>query len=139
VNLVELKDRLKELRTKKGLYQKELAERLGVGRSTVAAWETGSKRPEGRTLEQIADLFSVSVDYLLGRTDDLQGTYIEDTTGDTRQVIALEVMAQDKPARDLIVFLRGKKLTNDDVEAVKDLLEARRLRREREEREKNQP
>jgi len=63
-------DRLKNARKKKKLYQKELAAILGVSRSAVTAWETGARFPEFETLKRMADVLEVSVDYLLGRTDD---------------------------------------------------------------------
>ncbi|WP_051276382.1 helix-turn-helix domain-containing protein [Desulfovirgula thermocuniculi] len=62
--------RLKEVRKKKNLLQKELASMLGVSRAAVTSWENGSRVPEFETLQRIADVLEVSVDYLLGRTDD---------------------------------------------------------------------
>jgi len=58
---------VKDLRQEHALSQKELADRLGVSRSTVAMWETSSSQPDLHTLAALADLFQVSVDYLLGR------------------------------------------------------------------------
>lgn len=66
--------RLKMLREKNNLLQKELAEKFGVKRSTIASWEIDSRSPDLNTLKQIADFFNVSVDYLLGRSDN-QGNY----------------------------------------------------------------
>lgn len=48
--------------------QSELAERIGVGRTTLASWETGHRRPELAHLESLADLAGVSLDWLVGRT-----------------------------------------------------------------------
>lgn len=127
-----LGQRLRDLRKAKKLYQKELAEQLGVARSTLAAWEAGLKRPEGRTLERLADLFQVSVDYLLGRVDHPQGRIAKiDGEGPIEGVATT-------PNEELFYFLRGHQLTPEDVEAVKDLLEARRIRRQREAREGQQ-
>jgi len=61
--------RLKELRTQKGIYQKELAEVLGVSRPTITQYEQGKRNPDTDMLNNIADYFEVSVDYLLGRTN----------------------------------------------------------------------
>lgn len=66
-----LSERLKLLRTKTGLSQKELAEKLHIGYKNYNHFETGRSQPEGATLTTIADFFDVSVDYLLGR--DFQG------------------------------------------------------------------
>jgi transcriptional regulator with XRE-family HTH domain len=64
-------DRLKNLRTQKGVTQEDVAKALGVSRAAIAGYESGKKRePDYETLSRIADYFRVSVDYLLGRTDD---------------------------------------------------------------------
>jgi len=63
-------ERLKELRNQRGLSQYKLADLLDVSPSTVAAWEVGRNEPNYDMLKKIADFFEVSVDYLLGKTDD---------------------------------------------------------------------
>lgn len=64
-----LSNNLKKLREVKKLTQKNLSEMLGVGISTVSGWESGYRHPDVEILVKIADLFDVSVDSLLGRTD----------------------------------------------------------------------
>ncbi|WP_342404249.1 helix-turn-helix transcriptional regulator [Brevibacillus sp. FSL K6-2834] len=65
------KDRLKDLRAKKGITQEVLALDLGIPESTVRRYESSDENtPRRERLEKIADYFGVSVDYLLGRTDD---------------------------------------------------------------------
>ncbi|EDO61436.1 putative repressor LexA [[Clostridium] leptum DSM 753] len=59
--------RLKELRENAGLSQYGFAEKIGISQSTVGNWEAGSREPNFKTMERIADFFGVSVDYLLGR------------------------------------------------------------------------
>ena len=63
-------ERLKKLRHSKGITQKELAEQLQIGRSSIAEYEAGKKTPTGPVVAKIAKYFSVSTDYLLGLTDD---------------------------------------------------------------------
>lgn len=59
--------RLKELRKKdKKVTQENLAEMLGLERSTVARWESSGAIPNVETLKQIAAIFDVTVDYLVG-------------------------------------------------------------------------
>lgn len=62
-------ERLKELREDKGLKQHEIADILGVGRPTIAGYETKGKQADHDKLKILADYFNVSIDYLLGRTD----------------------------------------------------------------------
>lgn len=59
---------LTALREERGLYQKELAQQLNTSVSTVSNYERDRHFPDQVTLCKIADLFGVSVDYLLGRT-----------------------------------------------------------------------
>ena len=61
--------KLKELRIEKGLSQRKFGELLGVCNQTVSFWETGSREPDLDALIEIADYFSVSVDFLLGREE----------------------------------------------------------------------
>ena len=60
--------RIKALREKENISQKELAKNLGVSSSTIAMYETGKRNPDSDMLKRIGDYFNVSVDYLLGRT-----------------------------------------------------------------------
>ena len=64
-----LSDRLAILRKSAGYTQESLAERLGKSQRTIAAWELGDRAPSFDMLCEIADLFEVSTDYLLNRTD----------------------------------------------------------------------
>lgn len=58
--------RLRDLRENRNLQQKELADILNVGNSTVSMWEREERVPDSETLVKIANYFDVSVDYLLG-------------------------------------------------------------------------
>ena len=59
--------KLKELRTKAGMSQEKLAEKVGVSRQAITKWETDKGAPDMDNLMAISDLFGVSVDELLGR------------------------------------------------------------------------
>lgn len=61
--------KIKQLREELGLTQKDVALRLGLNPSAVNRWETGEKRPELPNLVKLADMFGVSLDYLVGRTE----------------------------------------------------------------------
>ena len=60
------KDVILELRTKKGLSQEELAEKVYVTRQAVSRWETGETIPNTETLKLLSKLFDVSINTLLG-------------------------------------------------------------------------
>lgn len=59
---------LRDLRTRKGITQKQLAETLGISESAVGMYERGHREPDFETLEAIADYFNVDMDYLTGRS-----------------------------------------------------------------------
>ena len=58
---------LKHLREDAGYTQEELAKTLSVSKTTISHYEIGLNMPNIVTLLQIADLFNVSLDYLMGR------------------------------------------------------------------------
>ncbi len=63
---METKNVLYTLRTKKGLSQDELAEKVFVTRQAVSRWETGETRPGVETLKLLSNFFNVSINTLLG-------------------------------------------------------------------------
>lgn len=56
--------RIKELRTKRGMSQTVLADRLLINKSVVSRWESGKRIPCEDVVKQIADVFEVSSDYI---------------------------------------------------------------------------
>ncbi len=60
------KENLRNYRKLSGFLQSELAERLGVSKSTVSMWETGDRTPTMETLEAIADVLNVAPAVLWG-------------------------------------------------------------------------
>lgn len=62
-------ERLKELRKERRLYQRELAELLGISVRGYQCYETGEHEPGVKKLIALADNYQVSIDYLVGRTD----------------------------------------------------------------------
>lgn len=61
-------DRLKELREDQGMTQTDLANLLNISRTSISGYETEANDPSIDILIKIADIFNVSLDYLLGRT-----------------------------------------------------------------------
>ena len=61
--------RLKELRQKQGISQKDFAALAGIPANTYNQWENGKRQPDNETMLKLAEHFNVSVDYLLGRDD----------------------------------------------------------------------
>lgn len=63
-------NRIKELRCSGGLSQKQLAEGTGLTVTAIQNYEYGTRKPAFDALIALADFFDVSLDYLVGRSDD---------------------------------------------------------------------
>ena len=68
---MDTKDIIYELRTKNGLSQDDLAEKVFVTRQAVSRWENGETAPNTETLKQLSKLFNVSINTLLGSPNQL--------------------------------------------------------------------
>lgn len=66
---MQFKDKLKSLRNKSGLTQKELAQKIYVSRSAVARWENGFGLPGEESLKLLAEYFNISANELVGNTE----------------------------------------------------------------------
>ena len=62
-------NRLRQLRKSRGYTQVSLQMKTGIEQSLLSKYETGERIPPTETLIKLADLYDVSIDYLLGRTD----------------------------------------------------------------------
>lgn len=81
-----LPQKLKALRLKYNLSQKEVATQLGISPSIVSGYETGERTPSTEVLLSLSYLYKCSTDYLLGRETTEPSTVL-DTTGLTPEQI----------------------------------------------------
>lgn len=63
--------KIKELRKEKGLSQEEVAKGINTSQRNIGRWEKEENEPTASFLIKLADYFQVSIDYLLGRTEEL--------------------------------------------------------------------
>lgn len=68
---MNINDKLKKLRLDNGLTQTQLAQKLNIGQTTIAAYENGTHDPQIYSLVAYADFFNCSLDYLVGRENDI--------------------------------------------------------------------
>lgn len=104
-------NRLKELRSEKGLLQREVAEAIEVSRPTYNHWENGKGEIDFKNLKKLAEFYNVTIDYILGYepTDDPQSVY-----HDAMEIInKLDI----KPEK-------FKNLTDEQIELAKQVLKA---------------
>lgn len=67
---MEFSERLKDLRKQAGLTQVDVAEKLGISQPAYASWERGVKKPTQENLVKISQVLNVSIDYLVGNSDE---------------------------------------------------------------------
>jgi transcriptional regulator with XRE-family HTH domain len=106
-----LPKRLKAFREQNGWTQQKLGEMLSVSDATINRYEKGLRSPDPEMLEKFADVFNVSVDYLLGRVDDPKKLRIPDTannnsTGSQKNTDLPEVAM--KEIEDFTEFVKKK-------------------------------
>ncbi|MEB3520920.1 helix-turn-helix domain-containing protein [Streptococcus sp. S2(2023)] len=121
--------RLKELRKEKGLTQQQLAEKIGTTKLTVSNWENGKHVIKTSTAKELAELFNVNVEYLLGDSEfrnpfdlllDSAGTELENGF----KVFSQSDLNQIPFKKNFIKFLTAYDLalSNDDIDKVIDLI-----------------
>ena len=76
---------LKELRMEAGLLQKELASQIGYNQRNISDWEQGRTEPNIEALFKLANFFECSIDYLLGRSDELNTVIIVKNLNDSEE------------------------------------------------------
>ena len=95
-------DRIKQLRLDAKMTQPELAKRLDVTRSAVAAYENNSRQPSFQILIRLAHVFNVSTDYLLlGNDNNLLD--VEGLSGEQRAII-VSLIKNFRETNDIIRF-----------------------------------
>lgn len=67
--MVNMGERLKDLRSQKNLTQKQVAQRVGLAVSAISSYESGARYPSYSTLAKLASIYHVSCDYLIGMSD----------------------------------------------------------------------
>lgn len=93
--------RLRELRKAKGLSMKELGKMFGLAESTISLYESGKRQPDTEIIKRFANFFGVSVDYLLGVSQEEEPEYTEDE----KELFDLIMQLTDEEAQEMWHFL----------------------------------
>ena len=117
-------ERVKDIAKSKGFALTELARRAGIGEKSIYTWKPTKQFPDGiepkrETLEKVADVLGVSVDYLLGNTDEMHSNKKDDKTVDLEKdttILALDGMELSDDYKQFIIDqVRSlRKLRGDD-------------------------
>ena len=103
---MSIASRIKQLRTQKNYTQKDLASLLSVKPTTVSGWELGRNEPSIDMIDKLSSIFSVTTDYLIGRSE----------KADDQVDLDLE------RALDNAHSFSGKPLSEHDRKVAKDVL-----------------
>ena len=87
--ILNIADRIRYLRDKMGMTQTDLANRLGISRNAVNAWEMSTSTPTLANVVEMSRIFHVSTDYLLSLSDQ----------------ISVDISALDSTERELVLKL----------------------------------
>lgn len=109
-------NRIAELRKKANITQEKFSSIIGVGRSTLAMYETNKSEPDFTVLQKIADYFDVSTDYLLGR---------EEKSPPENQESNSRGLYIPEKYRDVMVAFSGgaDDLTQEDIDSIVKFIE----------------
>lgn len=110
--------RLKELRELLNLNKKELAEIMGVSSTTIASYESGHREPNFIMLNKLANFFNVSLDYLLGRTDDKNNNIVKDDKKESDEY------------KEYIVFIQEMKDKGINIDNMRKMLSIIKMMKE---------
>lgn len=108
-------NRIKELRTEKGITQADLAKILKISDRAVGYYENGDREPDYTTLLKIAEYFDVSIDYLLGVSD------IRNPVVEAYKDLLERKAIQEKGKEELVIGLSRENkgvLTDEDKEEI---------------------
>ena len=97
--MVEFGNTLKTLRLQNNFTQAQLAQRLGVTKSVISAYETGLRMPSYDVLISISQIFKVTTDYLLG-LEKKQGLDLSGLTEDEVQALTELIKAMKRRSGD---------------------------------------
>jgi HTH-type transcriptional regulator, competence development regulator len=118
-------ERLKHLREKKKQKnpkwtQEYVADLVGVARPTYTAYERGTKQPQLETVNKLADLFEVSADYLLGRTNEPYGHASETRTEEENTLAIINQLIKEYGIEQMGFFdiEKWKSLSEEEIEEI---------------------
>jgi len=112
--MIRFSERLKKLRENKGLSQEALADELKIPRSTITNYEnSGDRLPRQKRLNEIADFFGVSVDYLIGRAETTELSAAEKSFLKDIDELSIEELKEKH-----ILKIDGRLATKEEIEAI---------------------
>lgn len=113
-----LGEQIKRLRELKNINQKQLASMLGVSTSTVGMYEQNRRSPDKDMLLKIAEVFNVSIDYLLG--SNTKSSNVHPRYKDIDHILS---MAKDQLMHHEGLMFNGEPATQEAIQSILDAME----------------
>ena len=104
IKMSSFSENLRYLRKRADMTQPELAQKLGISRSTISMYELGSREPNFETLEAIADFFNVDMNYLTGTEPEKNesAAFISDELSEAKRKLIQRILTLSDDQIDLL-------------------------------------
>ncbi|UQD52341.1 XRE family transcriptional regulator [Bacillus methanolicus] len=124
--MASLKDRLRELRKKHKLTQKDVAEILGISESAYGYYEQGRNEPSITTIKLLAKKYNVSPAYILGETDNPDPKETVLIAGKEIELTADDIKILEEIKKNPVLF---HDLASDPEKKVKELIKLQKMKK----------
>ncbi|MFF2484720.1 helix-turn-helix domain-containing protein [Paenibacillus sp. NPDC058071] len=115
--------RIAQLRDEQKWTQEQTAAKLGISRAALSHYEKNRREPDSETLAKFADLYQVSIDYLVGRTLSQQAVLDDDVRGFVDQL----ELSDDEILAKYNLSVDGRKLTAEETKRFIAFVRAERM------------
>lgn len=104
--------RIAKLRNDQCLTQEELASKVGITRSALSHYENNRREPDYETIQKFADFFQVTIDFLMGRSDDRSHPSPMDQ--DVQDFISQLELSDEAVMEKFVLTIDGRELTPEE-------------------------
>lgn len=108
-------ERLKQLRLQKKISQTDLAKHFNIARSTLSQYESNTRTPSDEMKLKFAEYYNVSIDYLLGKTENTEGRLTNKDTKDIQKDLK-DIMEEFRQQKDGSKYYNGVELQDEDFD-----------------------
>ncbi|GGG63241.1 helix-turn-helix domain-containing protein [Paenibacillus radicis (ex Gao et al. 2016)] len=116
-------NRIAQLRDEKRWTQEQTAAKLGISRAALSHYEKNRREPDSETLAKFADLYQVTIDYLVGRTMNPQSALSDDV----RDFVDHLELSDDEILQKYNLSIDGRKLTAEETKRFIAFVRAERM------------
>ncbi|AJY73981.1 helix-turn-helix domain-containing protein [Paenibacillus beijingensis] len=122
---MDIGTRIAKLREDRGWTQEQTAVTLGISRAALSHYEKNRREPDTDTLTKFADLYSVTIDYLVGRTDNPRAV----VDPNVRDFVDQLELSDNELLNKFALTIDGHKLTSEEAKRFIAFIRAERMMR----------